>query len=538
MTRRTIRYTGRLAAGLLVALLLSACAVQRIVTRIISDDPASGYGVDRADSIYLSGGQPRTLDPARAYGGPGSIPGHIFSGLVTLATDLTVQPDLAAGWRVDDSGTVYTFYLHPHARFHDGRAVTAADVLFSWERALAPATQSDTALTYLGDIVGAAALAAGASERLAGVTVVDDRTLQVTIDGPKPFFLAKLTFPAAFVVDRESVVRPNWERAPNGSGPFRLLAWEDDELLILARNELYYNAPAQVAHVVYLLGGGLPLSQYELREIDLVGIGGSTLARMTDPNNPFSAELRTTIALCTSYVGLDTTRPPFDDVRVRQAFNYALDKQRLASGLYRDSALPATGVLPPGLPGFTGLPGYPYDPERARALLRDAGYTTLPPLTYTVSGYTDVGAQETALIAQWREVFDVTIEPVLIDPFIYFEELYRGNVGNFFDFGWCADYPDPENFFDPLFLTGASTNIGRFSDPTLDDWLAAARIEPDPTRRLARYAEAEQRLVEQAPVVLLVHDLSSVLVSPRLVGYVHTPISVAQWHRVSLRPLP
>lgn len=494
----------------------------------------SRLGIDRDSAIFLSGGQPRTLDPARAHGGPGSITGHVFSGLVTLDTALTVQPDMAVGWQVDDTNTVYTFYLHPFAQFHDGRPVTADDVLFSWTRALQPDTASDTALTYLGDIVGAAAVANGAADTLAGVTVIDDQTLQVTVDAPKPYFLAKLTFPAAFVVDRNQVARSDWTRQPNGTGPFKLETWEDDELLVLARHDAYYGPAADVEHVVYDLGSGLPLEQYENGEIDLVGIGGSTIERARDPNDPLSADLRTTVSLCTSYIGFNVERPPFNDPRVRQAFNYALDREAIVEGLFRGQALPAEGILPPGMPGYGAAPGYPFDPDKARALLREAGYDTVPVLTYVTSGYTDLGSFETAIISQWEETLGVTIEPRLIDPFVFIDEIYAGNIGHLFDTGWCADYPDPENFLDLLFFSGAPSNLGGYSNPALDERMLTARVEPDPTRRLEMYQAIERDLVLDAPVAFVVHRTQAVLVSDRLEGYVLTPLSVAQWHRVRL----
>ena len=206
------------------------------------------HGYDPAETVYLMGSQPETLDPALTHGGPSGPIGHIFSGLVQLDTSLQVVPDLAAGWEIGEGGTRYTFYLHPGARFHDGRPVTAQDVIASWERATDPALGSDTALTYLGDIVGVAEKMAGSATTIAGVRALDQHTLQVEIDAPKITFLAKLAYPVAFVVDPEDVAAPGWDHEPNGSGPFRLESWQDDEILVLTRFDDYYRQPAAVAH--------------------------------------------------------------------------------------------------------------------------------------------------------------------------------------------------------------------------------------------------------------------------------------------------
>ncbi|MCP4422518.1 MAG: peptide ABC transporter substrate-binding protein, partial [Chloroflexi bacterium] len=211
------------------------------------------------DAIFLLGGQPRTLDPAKTLGGPGGALGLVFSGLVTLDSDLQVQPELAAGWEVSDDGLTYTFYLRKNGLFHDGRPFTAQDVIFSWERAANPETGSDTVQTYLGDIAGIQAVIDGETEQISGLKALDDHTLEVQLTAPVVYFLQKLAYPVAFVVDSETVNGRNWEHEPNGTGPFRLQSWEDDEEIILLRNDSYYLEPARVRHIVYDLGPGLPL---------------------------------------------------------------------------------------------------------------------------------------------------------------------------------------------------------------------------------------------------------------------------------------
>jgi ABC-type transport system substrate-binding protein len=237
-------------------------------------------------------------------------------------------------------------------------------------------------------------------------------------------------------------------------------------------------------------------------------------------------------------IGLNSSEPPFDNPLVRQAFSYAFDRERFISGLLKGNALPAFGPLPPGMPGYSGeLQGYEYDPERARALLAEAGYADpadFPTITYSTAGYGSVGSSVTAVITMWQEALGVTIEPVLVEPFNYLDELYSGNTGNIFGHGWCADYPDPENFLDVLFHTGSQQNLGQYSNPEIDRLLELARVEPDVNTRMALYGQIEQMLVDDAPVIFTTHSLSAELVSPRLQNYILTPIGVAQWHRVSL----
>ena len=515
------------AAGLLLSCKLAERALQ------------SGTAVlNPSGTIRLLGSQPRTMDPALTHSGPAGPLGHIFSGLVSLDADLQLQPELAAGWTVSEDGLDYTFYLRQDAVFHDGRPVTTADVIFSWERAAHPDTGSDTVLTYLGDVAGVPEMVAGTAGQISGLRALDDHTLAVRLNAPVVYFLEKLAYPAAFVVDRENVGRPDWEHHPNGAGPFKLETWRDDETIILVRNDRYYLEPAQIDRLTYHLGPGLPLSLYETDQIDMAPIGGDTLERAQDPNDPLSADLQTGVSMCTSVIGLNNQLPPFDDARVRQAFNYALNKTLLIETFANGNGLVSAGPLPPGMPGYTGRhEGYPFDPARARQLLAAAGYADpadLPPLTYTTAGYGDVGAYSTAVITMWQEHLGVTIEPVILDPFIYYDELYGGRVGHIFDGGWCADYPDPQNFLDVLYHSRSPQNLGRYHNPAVDARLEQARIERDVTARLAFYADIEGQIVADAPVVFTSHGLTAVLVKPHVQNYKLTPIGVPQWHRVWL----
>ncbi|MCP5101554.1 MAG: peptide ABC transporter substrate-binding protein [Chloroflexi bacterium] len=518
-----------------VLLLFLGC---RLFEGALQSGVANLEGIDRETAVSLSGSQPRTLDPATTLGGPSGPLGHIFNGLTTLDTNLQVQPELAAGWTVSEDGLTYTFYLRKDALFHNGRSVTAQDVIFSWERAADPATGSDTVQTYLGDIAGVEEKLNGRSDQISGLRSIDEHTLEVRLTAPVVYFLAKLAYPVGYVVDQENVRQSDWEHQPNGSGPFRLMSWEDDQLLILARNEQYFGQVAQIEHVVYDLGPNLPLSQYETGEIDLVGIGGPTLERARDPNSPFADQLQTGVGMCTTTIGLNNQLPPFDDVRVRQAFNYALDKELMVDAFANGNGLVATGSLPPGMPGFTGqTSGYPFNLEKARQLLADAGYENLadfPILTYSTSGYGDAGGYVTAVITQWQQNLGVTIQPQVIEPYQFYDELYAGNVGHIYSSGWCADYPDPQNFLDILYHSQSRQNVGGYANPTIDTMLEQARIERDINTRLALYADIERDIVADAPVVFVSHGLTAVLVSPDLQNYILTPIGVRQWNHVSI----
>ena len=208
---------------------------------------------------------PPTLDPHQVTDtNSAAIAVELFSGLVSINLNLQLEPDLAESWEVSQDGLTYTFHIRPNAKFHDGKPVTAHDVKYSLERALAPETRSPTVDTYLDDIVGVKDRLAGETTQVEGIFVVDDKTLTITIEQPRAYFLAKLTYPTAFVVDRENLEKhkDEWTRQPNGTGPFRLAEYRIGELMVLERNDYFYKEPAKIARIEFILSGCSAMAMY------------------------------------------------------------------------------------------------------------------------------------------------------------------------------------------------------------------------------------------------------------------------------------
>jgi oligopeptide transport system substrate-binding protein len=484
------------------------------------------------EALVLSGGEstnPRDYDPATTVGSGDKL---VFSGLVSLDPKLNLTPDLAESWEVSADGMTYTFHLRENAKFHNGKPVTAQDVIYSWERAASPKLASDTVLTYLGDIVGIKDIVDGKAEHASGLAALDERTLQVTIDAPKPYFLYKLTYPTAFIVDKDNVESgAEWFRQPNGTGPYKLTEWKSMESIVYEANPDFYLGKPSIPYVVFQLYSGVGQRLYESGEIDMTGIGSYSADRFLDPTEPLHNELITGVNLCTGYITFDTTRPPFDDVNVRKAFSMAFDRQKYIDVVLNGHALPANGLYPPGLPGFnTELKGLPYDPEQARQLLKESKYggpEGLPPIVFTDAGIGTYVSPDVAAMAQmWEQNLGVTITVENLEPNYYSEQIYAGNHGQLISGGWCADYPDPENFADVLFHTGSQQNNGGYSNPELDTLLEQARVEQDVNKRMAMYQQAEQMLVDDAAALWTTHSLSYELVKPYVKGYTFTPIDI------------
>jgi ABC-type transport system substrate-binding protein len=332
------------------------------------------------------------------------------------------------------------------------------------------------------------------------------------------------------VLDKANVESgEEWFRAPNGTGPFKLTEWRRFEQMTYEANPDFYLGEPSIPFVVVKLFSGVGQRLYEADEIDITGVSYRSVERFLDPTEPLHNELVTGVNLCTSFVTFDTTQPPFDDVKVRQAFSMAFDRQKYIDVVLNEQALPAIGLYPPGLPGFNiGLNGLPYDPELARQLLSESKYANnMPPIVYTDAGIgSSIGSDVAALAQMWQQELGVEITVENLEPNYYIEKIYAGKHGQIFGGGWCADYPDPQNFADVLFHSGSAQNSGSYSNPELDTLLEAARVEQDVSKRIEMYQQAEQIIVNDAPVLFTVHSLSYRLVKPYVKGFIFTPIDV------------
>lgn len=493
-------------------------------------------------TLNLFGNDPLTLDPALASDiGTANYISQIFSGLVRFDDNLQPVPDIARSWDVSPDGKTYTFHLRNNVKFHDGRQVKAADFKFSWERAASPATRSITALTYLGDIVGVGDMLAGKASSLSGVKALDDYTLQVTIDAPKSYFPLKLTYPTSFVVDSNNVkAGQNWWLTSNGTGPFKLTSYQKGKQLVFGRNELFYGDKARVNSVVYSILSGAPMSLYETGKIDVVGISLSNIERASDSGGPFAGQLVQAPELSVTYIGFNVARPPFDDINIRQAFSYAIDKDKLVSVAYKNMMQRADGILPAGMPGYNkNLTGIGFDVSKAKDLIAKSKYgsiANLPPITLTTSGEGGgVSGYLQAIAYQWKQNLgvDVTIRALEQERYIY---NLKSEVDNMFDFGWIADYPNPQDFLDILFHGGADNNYGNYSNRGFDTLLDQAAQAKDLNAGLTLYQQAEQMLVADAGALPLYFGQEYVLVKPYVKGYKPNPLGIVMLNSVTVLP--
>ncbi len=492
----------------------------------VAPTPTLPPNLKESDQVLnIIGGEIPSLDPALS-GDTGSsfVLRQVYSGLLGLDKDLKVVPDLAATLPdVSADGLTYTFTLRPGVKFHSGQELTADDIKYSWERAsdpklAAPAPASSlVAATYMNDIVGVKDKLDGKTQNLDGVIVKDKYTLQVKIDSPKPFFLAKMTYPCFYVVNKTGVAQ-GFDKA-DGSGPFRLAEYKKDQLIRLVRNAEFYNGMPRLFQVNILLGASAAnsLTLYEQGKIDYVYTGGNAVEPALDKNNPLSKELLIKPQLDITYVAFNNRLKPFDDPKVRQAFSLVVDRDKIARVMFEGKVMRAISILPPGMPGYTGNPGpISYDVNRARDLIAQSSYRkpeNLPKITL----YTTGSSLAKVLQDVYKQAFNLEIE-VRQPDYNDFKSGLAARQFQMYIFGWVADYPDPDNFLRALLGAGSAFNEVGYNNPQFDELLKQADQLGDGPKRLEQYGKAEQIALTDAPILPIYHSIGYLLVKPYVKG--------------------
>lgn len=528
------------AAALLALVAQAACMRDAPL-----DWPARAPGAERGGVLRLAAPDDvPTLDPAIGYDSRSMTwEQHLFETLVTYDDESRLVPALAERWEVAADGRLYRFTLPAGVTFSDGTPLTAADAVGSLERVLDPKTRSQGAEYYRG-IQGAAEYAQGSAPHVAGLRAPDPTTLEIELAEPDPLFLHKMALLFAAVVPAAYARRlgDDFTDHPIGSGPFVLREWRRGERLVLARNPRYRRADRPYLDGIVELSGvnsELAWLQFLSDELDVSGIPPAdfpSILRAAPADRP--GDLVKGVTLWTSYIGLNCQMPPLDDRRVRQALNYAVNKADVIA-LLNGRGVPATGIVPPGMPGYVATTaGYPYDPARARALLREAGQGG----GFTTELWTQ-GSDLDLKIGQkvQRDLAEVgvTMEIKQVSWSSFLEAIRQPKTVPLFDLGWSADFPDPSNFLDVLFNSARweDNNHSFYANPAFDRMLERARPLLDPAARNRAYAEAERVLVDDAPVILLYHPISYVMLQRRVHGYTIHPLLPSRFVDVRLDPV-
>lgn len=506
--------------------------------------PAGGSSSPSIFRFYQE--NPETMDPPLASDSYSSaVVAQIYSPLVGLTSDLEPTPQVAESWTISRDGLRYVFHIRPGVRFHTGREVTAADFAYSLTRVFSePYRSQGLAAGYLDAIVGAHEFMSGKSDRVAGIRALSRYMLEVRLVRPYPALLSALALDQTSAVPRELIETKGpraLESTPVGTGPFRFVRREGRQAVVLAANPDYFMGRPGVDTLIFYSPSG---------EVTTLGAealleGRATLSQLPSGRieefraRPGIAVLRWN-DLSLAFVGMNTSKPPLDDARVRRAIALAMDRQGMLNARPEGKSL-ATGILPPGLPGYAPAQKvYVRDVDAARALLREAGYAPdhpLPPLTLWKSiGSQDTKAVDSAMVASLAEAgIRVQVRAVTWSSL---DSLITRRKAELFSLAWVADIPDPDTFLRALFYSTSSTNYFAFRDATVDSLLNAARAAADPTVRMAAYRSAEETILRAAPFVPLYNTASFIGIRDDVEGLEMNPLGISTIAMEKLRFAP
>ena len=466
-----------------------------------------------------------TLDPGKVQDSiMPEILNNVYEGLVAYNEQNEIVPQLAEKWDVTDGGKTYVFHIR-NAKFHDGKTVTADDFRWTWERNLGKTLASPVAADYLGAIVGVKEFADGKAKSIAGVKVLDEHTLSVTLDKPRPYFLGNLTYPCTFVLSRTSTTDKEVRNVKEavGTGPFKFTKVAEDAQVDLSAFDDYWGGKPKIARIVrpVVTDPATRLSGYKSGLYDLYAFPRSDLANVqNDPvlKPQMKFEPRPSIFY---FLMNQAEYAPFKDERVRKAFSMALNRKQIVEELLTGQN-PANGLVPPGIPGYQkDYQGLPYDPKAARALLAEAGYPDgkgLPPLEldYRANRPDSRLASEAAATAWQRELnAPITTKALELGALL---DRRNKNLLQMALMSWGADYLDPQNFLSLLMTSTSKLNHDGFHDAEFDRLCAEADVDGNPAHRAALYQQAERIAVEKAARLPIYFEMQPILISPRIKG--------------------
>jgi oligopeptide transport system substrate-binding protein len=519
---------------LVLALLLGAC------TKKLS---TAEYGLDSAETLRINMiTEPPSLDWSKSTDTTSALVMYnIMDGLTRIDTEdaqLKVVPALAESWSTKDA-RVWIFKLRKDVKWTDGRAFTAQQVLDGWERILNPETASEYAYQLYG-IKNARAYNEGELKdfREVGVKITDAGELKVELERPKAYFPYLLSHHSMYPLRKDVVEKFGnaWTEPEHlvSLGPYRLKVWDHDKALVLIRNEAYYGEPAKTKNIlVYIIPEtSTAMNLYNAGRIDALNdLPSSELSQLR--KRPDYQERG---VIGTYYYGFNTSKPPFDNPRVRRAVSMAIDRKQLTD-LLAGGQIPLYGWIPNGMMGYDPEVGLRFDAAKARKLLEEAGYkdrSKLPMITIGYSTSDDNKRIAENVQAQLKTNLGLNIQLSNEEWKTYLQTL-KANPPAIFRLGWLADYPDPDNFMS-LITSYSENNHTHWGSKRYDELVERAVSLTDPAERAVLYKEGQKILTEtEVPVMPLFTMVTQQLVAPRVENYPLNAMKEYRYDKVVLK---
>ncbi len=482
----------------------------------------------------------------------------VFTGMVQLNDKLQVVPQEAASWNEGSDGLTWTFHLRPNLKFSDGTQLTSADVAYSIDRALQPAEKSTVGPIYLALIKDSDKLVAGKIKTVIGDSVLtpDPNTVVLIANKKASYFLDALTYSCAYTVEKSLIDKygnkgfTDHLTEGGGDGPFKVKSYIHNQEIDFVPNPNYYGPKPQLQLVKFPFykQSDTTYRAYQVGQVDIAGVPSADLnAARNLPNGQFHQVPQLWIA----YYTMNYLVKPFDNIDIRQAFELAINKNQIAQSIWKGTVIPTNHIVPEGMPGyFPGLKGpdgtqsTSGNPTLAKQLfqtgMQQEGWSSVSQvpairLEYP-SGTTELDNEVAALVQTWQTVLGVSVKPAPVDFNKLLDDITAATNNphglQFWNIGWIADYPDPQDWTTLQFDKGVPNNNMNYGQNNSSDaatqqqtqqLLEQADINPDQTARLAQYNQAEQQLVNDVAWLPMYQVTNTFVLKPYVKGVVFNP---------------
>ena len=532
------------AASAAAASTSSAATSSASATGSAAAKPTVAPAASIKDALKLNlGSEPDTIDPQKAsFVGEIEVIMRVFSNLLTFDSAGNLVPEMATDIpKASTDGLTYTATLKDGLKYSDGSPLTAHDFEYGWKRHLDPTVAGEYAFTgyaikggekyNTADPAKVSKADLQAMRDALGVKATDDKTIVFTLASPSPWFLSVLATWNG-IPSRQSDVEKGGDKWTEpatyiGNGPYILRTWDHQSQMVFDANSNYYQGAPPIAKVQYLMINepAVSFAAYKNGDVDVFGISKPFLKEINaDPN--LSKQVVSGPGTGSFYMGFNTKKAPFDNVKVRQAFSLSIDRQGFVKDLLADIGIPANQFIPTKLPGhYDDLKDtyQKHDPQAAQKLLADAGFAGgkgLPAIKWTYSQNAVTQTRIEALAGYIKDALGVTISFDPVEPKAYTALVKKPETTPpLFYLGWIQDYPDPQDWYSTVFESSSTVSHVGWKNDQYDTLCQQADHELDKAKRESMYKQAAQILNDDAPVGFIFFSLTKSLIKPSITGY-------------------
>jgi oligopeptide transport system substrate-binding protein len=489
--------------------------------------------------------QPGSLDPGQTqYPYETAVLRAISEPLVNPTADLSgVVPAAAQSYDVVAGGTVFVFHLRPSAGYSDGTPVKAQDFVYAWQRLIDPRLASPEGTFFAGTILNGDKVSVLDPQRDAGnidaalntlgLKALDDNTFQVTLSQPDPAFIWLAAMPAAAPI-RQDVVKKNgdkWADSPDTlitNGPFKVTEMVPNDHITMIPNPHYWGAKPTLTAINFKVvnDGAIALTKYRSGQLDEASVQPAQAPRVAGDSS-LKLDLVKTPDLTVFWITFRMNASPTSNAKLRLAIAQAIDRNAFIAQIFQGQGLPADSFIPKGMHGYSpSLSAQNFDVAQARASLAASGFSAaqLASLTFSYDQTSDFGKATANFVHdQLKSNLGLNITLQGLDAGTYASNLDTGDFQIAGPMGWSADYPDPADWYD-FFLTTSSNNVALYQNQQYDNFVRVARTDTQPDRRDQEYQQAQQMLVDDAPVAFLAQSVSWHLVRTYVRGVTSSPV--------------